>query len=1067
MKRMPLFSRFAVALALSITAVTSFALELHQGERIALVGNSLAERMGLYGNFEAMMHARFADKELVVRNFGRPADEVGYRQRPNDYTKLDDPLQIFAPETFICFFGYNESFAGRGGVDAFKTNYEAFLDEYAQKYGKEGKARFVLVSPIAFENTGHPLQPDGLKNNENLKIYKDAIAAVAKKRNLEFVDLYTPTLKIFAQKTGAQFTINGFHLNESGDREVAHLLDSALFGGSTHAKISSKHFEKLRAAVNDKSWIHEQDYRMLNGWYVYGTRRDPYDLNTFPEEYIKIRQMVALRDRYVWDIAQSKTVPAKPDDSGTLNLTVPKTGFGTKSSEPKELRYLSGKESVTAISNAPGFSVSLFASEEKFPELAKPVQIAFDNKGRLWVACMPTYPQWKPGDARPNDRLLIFEDTNNDGQADKCKVFYDKLHCPTGFEFWNGGVLVVSQPRLLFLKDKNGDDKADEAVEMIDGWATDDTHHTMGAFEWSHGGLLHGLEGVSMSTTLETPWGPFRNHNTPGAYVVDPLTLKVRHFVTPGYGNPWCYVFDWWGQGIVGDGTTAQQHWDSPLSGYQRGSRNGLNPIFDNQHMRPCIGSEFLYSRHFPPNVQGQFLYACVINMNGLPRFEINSSGAGFNGKRIDDLLVSSDRNFRPADPQIGPDGALWFADWHNPLIGHMQYSQRDPNRDHTRGRIYRLTANDRPLLKPVTQYKKSIPALLDQLKEYEPRTRYRARRELRDRPTEEVLAAMQKWVKKLDPQDKEYDHLLTEALYVQQGHHAVQQDLLGKVLNAKTPEARAAATHITADEIDYVRNAFFLLKSKVTDEHPRVRLEAVRAMSFFNSTEAAEAALLAASYPLDYYLEYTLQHTMNALEPAWKEPFQKQEFAKNNPEGLDWLTAFNTGRPKLGAAQTQLSKLINASDLKPNEREKAMRVVATTHGKADQGKQIFERVCVACHRVNDKGADFGPDLTKVAGRLKREDIIESILFTNEKVAPQYLTTNITTEKGDELSGVVASEDENTLTLKIGAGQTQVLKKSEIKKREQLKVSSMPEGLAASMSPYEFVDLVEYLSELK
>src|SRR5205823_2855696 len=123
----------------------------------------------------------------------------------------------------------------------------------------------------------------------------------------------------------------------------------------------------------------------------------------------------------------------------------------------------------------------------------------FDNRGRLWVATMPSYPMWKPGDPRPADKLLILEDTDGDGRADKCTVFYDKLLCPTGFAFHNGGVLVVDQPRLLWLKDTDGDDKADQVVHLLDGFATDDTHHTVGAFESSHGGLLHMLEGVSMS----------------------------------------------------------------------------------------------------------------------------------------------------------------------------------------------------------------------------------------------------------------------------------------------------------------------------------------------------------------------------------------------------------------------------------------------------------------------------------------------------------------------------------------------------------------------------------------
>ncbi|MGC4003790.1 MAG: hypothetical protein QM811_11960 [Pirellulales bacterium] len=214
-----------------------------------------------------------------------------------------------------------------------------------------------------------------------------------------------------------------------------------------------------------------------------------------------------------------------------------------------------------------GFEIKVFADEKDFPEIAKPCQIAFDSKGRLWLGCMPSYPQWKPGDPEPRDKLVILEDTNNDGKADKRTVFYDKLHCPTGFEFYNGGVIVVSQPRVLFLKDTNGDDQADQVTEIMDGIATEDTHHTMGAFEWSHGGRLRMLEGVAMSTAVETAWGAFRNFGSSGCYTLEPRSMKLSHYVTPGYGNPWCYVYNEWGQGIVGDGTGANQHWDSLLDG--------------------------------------------------------------------------------------------------------------------------------------------------------------------------------------------------------------------------------------------------------------------------------------------------------------------------------------------------------------------------------------------------------------------------------------------------------------------------------------------------------------------
>ncbi|MCY2972896.1 MAG: GDSL-type esterase/lipase family protein, partial [Planctomycetota bacterium] len=683
-------------------------LQFIKGERIALVGNSTAERMNLFGHFETLLHARFPEKELVFRNFGRPADEVANRQRANDYTKLDDPLFTFNPDTFLCFFGFNESFAGPLGVEKFKADYEKFIDEYSQKYARDdskSSPRFVIISPIAFESTGDPLLPEGKKENENLKLYADAAKTVATYRKIAFVDILTPTLKAFDEKAGSQFTINGCHVNEAGDKVVGQVLDAGLFNSTNPAISNTSMLETLRKAINDKSWVHLQDYRMLNGWYVYGGRRT-FDTETFPREYMKIRNMAAVRDRLVWDIAQGKKVSDKIDDSKTGVLFNPPTRFGEprqKYSENQEggPKILPPDELIKSCTVPPGYEIKLFADETKFPEIAKPVQMSFDNKGRLWVSTMPSYPLWKPGDPKPSDKLVILEDTDGDGKADKSTVFYDKLHCPTGFQFYNGGVLVVDQPRILWLKDTDGDDKADVVVHVLDGWATEDTHHTVGAFEENNGGLLHMLEGVAMSTAVETPWGAFRNFGSSGAYVVDPRTWKISHYVTPGYGNPWCYVFDQWSQGFCGDGTGANQHWDTPLSGKQFQGRKGLNAVFPTEGMRPVVGSEFLVSRQFPDDVQGQFIYACVINMNGIPRWTFSEDGAGYKGTRVRhdpkdaktpfDLIKSTDKHFRPVDPQIGPDGALWFGDWANPLIGHMQYSQRDPNRDHVHGRIYRL----------------------------------------------------------------------------------------------------------------------------------------------------------------------------------------------------------------------------------------------------------------------------------------------------------------------------------------------------------------------------------------
>lgn len=430
-------------------------IEFLKGERIAFLGNSLAERMNLFGHFETGLHTRFPDKELVVRNFARPAEEVGVQQRSADYTAIDDPLLAFGADTYICFFGSNESYAGPDGIDAFRQKYEQYLDAIAKGYPRDdvGSApRFILVSPIAFESTADRLLPDGVRENEYLKLYSDAVAAVATKRNLAFVNIFDASQILFSEKPGMQWTINGCHLSDAGDGEIARMIDHEVFRSASPASFGSPHYELLRSWVNDKSWVHLQDYRMLNGWYVYGGRRT-WDTETFPREYAKIRKMAAVRDRGIWDLAQGKKVNETPDDSATGDLFEPQTRFGEprqKYSEADTLRYLPPAELIAATTLPKGFELRLFADESRFPDIAKPVQLNFDNRGRLWLACMPTYPQWKPGDSRPNDKLVILTDSDGDGVCDSSTVFYDKLHCPTGFEFFNGGVLVVDQPRLLF-----------------------------------------------------------------------------------------------------------------------------------------------------------------------------------------------------------------------------------------------------------------------------------------------------------------------------------------------------------------------------------------------------------------------------------------------------------------------------------------------------------------------------------------------------------------------------------------------------------------------------------------
>ncbi len=860
----------------SASAAGADLIEIKPGDHISIIGNTLADRMQHDGWLETMLQARYPDHKLVIRNLGFSGDEVNFRLRSAAFGTPDEWLTKCQTDVIFAFFGYNESWAGAEGLDKFKKDYDAFIKHtLAQKYNGKSAPRLVLFSPTSLdEPVGRDL-PDPKSTNDRLKVYTAAMAEVANANGVAFINLFKATDRSTIPYSGwAPSTINSLHLTEVGNFYIASVIIHALSPRANRPP-AAEPSTKLRQAVLDKNFYWFNRYRTVDGYSIFGGRADLSFTDGQTNRVVAQREMEVLdvmtanRDKAIWAAAQGKEYTV--DDSNTppfIPVKTNKPGAGPNG----EHLFLSGEEAIGQMTIGRNLKVNLFASEKEFPELAKPVQMSFDAKGRLWVACWPTYPHWKPKEPL-NDKLLILEDTDGDGKADKRTVWADHLHCPTGFEFANGGVLVAQAPDLMFLKDTNGDDKADVRERVLSGLDSADTHHTSNSFQLDPGGALYFQEGTFHQTSVETPYGPAVRCSNAGVFRYEPKSQKFDVYVSFGFANPHGHAFDRWGQDIVVDGTGSVPTHGTLFSGHvDYPNKHGGPPQVYQQRTRPTPGVEFLTSRHFPEEFQGNFLVPNVIGFQGILRYKIEDKDASFAGTELEPILSSRDPNFRPSDIETGPDGAIYFLDWQNPIIGHMQHNLRDPSRDRIHGRVYRVTYEGRPLSTPARIAGQPVEKLLDLLKDPEDRVRYRAKTELGARDSKEVIAAVKGWVAKLDKADPDHEHLLTEALWVHQYQDVVDVELLDRVLASPDFHARAAATRVLCYWRDRVPNALDRLKKLAADPYPRVRLEAVRAASFFPVPEAVEVPLISADHPTDEYLDYTRGETMKALEPYWRK---------------------------------------------------------------------------------------------------------------------------------------------------------------------------------------------------
>jgi putative heme-binding domain-containing protein len=517
-----------------------------------------------------------------------------------------------------------------------------------------------------------------------------------------------------------------------------------------------------------------------------------------------------------------------------------------------------------------GFEINLWASE---PMLRKPVQINWDAQGRLWVVSSSTYPQIKPGE-EAIDEVVVLEDTNADGKADKSTVFASGLNIPTAVLPADGGCYVANSTEILFLKDTDGDGKADKRQVIFSGFGTEDTHHLIHTLRHGPDGMMHFNQSIYIHSHVETPWG-VRRLMGGGIWEFRPQTRKLE-VIAKGLINPWGFEFDRWGQSFATDGAGSEginYIFPGAVFATSPGAKRimqGLNPGQPKQ-----CGLEIIEEPHFPDDWQGT-LVTCDFRGNRINRFQLTESGSGYVSKQLPDVLASTHRGFRPIDVRTGPDGALYIADWYNPIIQHGEVDFRDPRRDRTNGRIWRVTAKGRPLSEKVEFSSMNPDQLLEQLKSPRRWNRSFAKLELQNKEPQLAAASVDEWALSL-PADAD-PRLQLEAAWARETLRAPDKALLGKLLTSKDHRVRAAALRILSRHLEETPDAMKHLQQAITDDHMQVRLWAVACLRLMHHPVAVALALQALDKPMDNNLDFLLEQTCREQADMWLPVVLRQQ---------------------------------------------------------------------------------------------------------------------------------------------------------------------------------------------
>ncbi len=889
-------------------ALSASPLKLREGDVVAFAGGTDMVRMQSEGRLEAALTHHSLEASPKFRDLAWDGDTVyfqstvGERWREEAFGNWNSQLNRVGATVVIAQFGKIESLEGGERLPAFIEAYGKLIDSFSS-----GGRQVLLLGPSPFEWEGMPVG--------SLQEYTLAIEQLAAQRGLQFV------------APDQEEPVGSFIRALSGSTEISNTLVSA---------VQEKHrlwYEYWRPA-NWKCLFGDDSERIFSN--------EAAGLPSFKEEWSIYPQLIAEAEARVF------------------------AGKGHKVWTPRSKSGSPAADIETELQSfevLDGFEINLFADESM--GVTNPLSVRWDAQGRMYVTCSDVYPQIEPG-VKPDDRIILLEDTDRDGKADRSSVFASGLNIPTGMEVGHGTVYVGQGTELLALSDADFDGVAENRKVLLSGFGNGDSHQTINTFVWSPNGNLWFGQGDGIESRVETPFGISTLFQA-GVFRLNPRTLQLDGLLDDfmGPGNPWGVAFDDYGQSFVIDGA------GGGISHLTPGTipvKRRLNLQLIGKAGGYC-GIECLGAGNLPEAIQGDFVIGDY-KKNQVSRFSAIEDGAGFTVEWKKPLMRSSHRNFRPVDVKLGPDGAIYVVDWYNPITCHQDDFYRHPDRDMTHGRIWRLVpkAGTLPLPSLVGKSTKELVHLLGADERW---TRIKAKQLLNQRPPEEVGTAIREWI---STQNNIPGRNLLEAISLLEWIDTPDDQLLGKVLRSEDHRVRAYGTRVAGRWGERLQNVFGLLENAASDDHPLVRMESILASAHIPSSRSILITAITAEAPRDRWIDYAFSQAVYHLQKHWLPVFRRGELDFNDhPSGF----AAVLGQADSKRILPEIRSLLKGGELGREEQIILYEALATAGNEQDlqwvlKMKLLNPRVLRA---LAERGRPNFPIVDSLKGLLLSGDI--------------------------------------------------------------------------------------------